>query len=83
MIPKVDGDATPLGGGPHVFYLWFIECGLRYGWSTWKPDSVCSVGSGRSSVEAWCTTADVVEEVLSGVVEGDFSVFVADVVQVV
>ena len=36
---------------------------------------------GRSSVEAWFTTAIDIEEVLSGVVQGDVHVFVADVIK--
>ena len=32
---------------------------------SWVPDSVLSAGGGRSSVEAWFSTAIDVEEVLS------------------
>ena len=39
------------------------------------------LGGGRSSVEAWFTTAIDIEEVLSGVVQGDVQVFVADVIK--
>ena len=45
------------------------------------PDSVFSAGSGRSSVEAWYTTALDIEEVLSGVVDSDVHHFVADVIK--
>ena len=45
------------------------------------PDSVFSAGGGRSSVEAWYTTALGIEEVLSGVVDSDIHLFVADVIQ--
>ena len=46
---------------------------------SWVPDSVFSAGGGRSSVEAWFTTALDIEEVLSGVVDSDVHLFVADV----
>ena len=36
--------------------------------------------SGRSSVEAWYTAALDIEEVLSGVVDSDIHLFVADVI---
>ena len=39
--------------------------------------SVYSVGGGRSSVEAWYTTA--LEEVLSGTFDSDIHLFVGDV----
>ena len=87
MIPKTDGDATPLGQRPlgvlRVVYRiwasvrmlqledWFRSC---------APDSVFSARGGRSSVEAWKTTALDIEEVLSGVVDSDVHLFVADVV---
>ena len=52
------------------------------GWfRSWVPDSVFSAGGGRSSVEAWYTTALDIEEVLSGVVDSDVHLFVADVVK--
>ena len=38
---------------------------------SWVPDSVFCAGGGRSSVEAWYTTALDIEEVLSGVVDSD------------
>ena len=40
-----------------------------------------SAGGGRSSVQAWFTTALDIEEVLSGIVEGDVHIFVADVIK--
>ena len=46
---------------------------------SWVPDSVYSAGGGRSSVEAWYTTAQDIEEVLSGAVDSDVHLFVADV----
>ena len=54
---------------------------MKSGFRSWVPDSVYSAGGGRSSVEAWFTTAVDIKEVLSGVVEGDLSIFVADVVK--
>ena len=81
MIPKVDGDASPFG-----FFPWFIVLGLLPRWvsdwfRSWVPDSVFSAGGGRRSVEAWYTTALDIEEVLSGVVDSDVHLFVADVVK--
>ena len=52
--------------------LWFRSC---------VPDSVFSVGGGRSSVEAWYTTALDIEEVLSGGVDPHVHLFVADVIK--
>ena len=75
MIPKVDGDATPLGQRPlSVLQLepWF---------RSWVPSCVFGAGGGRSSVQAWFTTALDIEEVLSGIVEGDVHIFVADVIK--
>ena len=40
-----------------------------------------SAGGERSSVEAWYSTTFDIEDVLSGVVEVDLSIFVADVLQ--
>ena len=72
MIPKVDGDATPLGQRPLsvlpvVYRIWgYVRMSQLDGWfRSWVPDSVFSAGSGRSSVEAWKTTAIDIEEVLS------------------
>ena len=45
-----------------------------------SPDSVFGAGGGRSSVEAWYTTALDIEEVFSGVVGSDINLFVADVI---
>ena len=33
---------------------------------SWVPESVFGVGNGVSSVDAWCSTALDIEEVLSG-----------------
>ena len=46
---------------------------------SWVPDSVFSAGGGRSSVEAWFTIALDIEKVLSGVVDSDVHLFVANV----
>ena len=48
---------------------------------SWVPDSVFSAGCGHSSVEAWYTTTLDIQEVLSGVVDSDVHLFVADVVK--
>ena len=45
------------------------------------PDSVFSAGGGRGSVEALHTTALVIEAVLSGIVDFDVHLFVADVAE--
>ena len=88
MIPKADGVATPfrqrpLSVLPVVHRVWAsARMGQLEDWfRSWVPDSVFSAGGGRSSVEAWYTTALDIEEVLSGVVDSDFHLFVADVVQ--
>ena len=46
---------------------------------SWVADSVSGAGGGRSSVEAWLTTALDIEEVLFGVADSDIHLFVADV----
>ena len=88
MIPKTDGDATPLGQRPLsvlpvVYRIWAsVRMGQLEDWfRSWVPDSVFSAGGGRSSVEAWYTTALDIEEFLSGVVDSDVHIFVADVVK--
>ena len=85
---KVDGDATPLGQRPLsvlpiVYRAWAsARIMLLEGWfRSWVPESVHSAGGGRSSVEAWFSTALDIEEVLSGAVDYDVHVFVADVVK--
>ena len=45
------------------------------------PDSVFSAGGGRSSVESWYSTALDIEESLSGVLDSDVHIFVADVIK--
>ena len=51
MIPKAEGDSTPLA---HV-QEWF---------HSWVADSVFSAGKGVSSVDAWYFTTIDIEEVL-------------------
>ena len=66
MIPKTDGDTTPFGQRPLTYRIWAPARMLHLeDWFTsWVPDSVFSAGGGRSSVEAWYTTALDIEEVL-------------------
>ena len=88
MIPKADGDATPLGQRP-LFVLPVVYCiwassrmGQLDGWfSSWVPDSVFSAGGGRGSVEAWKTSALDIEEVLAGAADSHLHLFVADVIK--
>ena len=88
MIPKSGGDATPLGQRPLcvllvVFTIWAsarmmqLEPWLK----SWVPSSGFSAGGGRSSVDAWFTTALDIEECLAGGVHSDVHLFVADVVK--
>ena len=88
LSPKPDGDATPLGQKPLsvlpvVYRIWasarMIQLEAWFRW--WVPDSVFSAGGGRSSVEAWYTTPLDIEEVLSGIVESDVHLFVANVIK--
>ena len=62
MIPKTDGDATPLDQRPLsvlpvVYRIWAAaRMGQLHGWfQSWVPESVFCAGGGRSSVEAWYT----------------------------
>ena len=48
---------------------------------SWVPSSLYSAGGGRSSVDAWFATAIDIEECLSGGVDSDVHLFVADVVK--
>ena len=88
MIPKTDGDATPLGQRPLsvlpvVYRIWAsTRMGQLGDWfQSWVPSSVFSAGCGRGSVEAWYSTALDVEEVLSGAADSHVHLFVADVVK--
>ena len=73
----------PLSVLPVVYRVWASVRMLQLeDWfRSWVPDSVFSVGCGRSSVEAWYTTALDIEEVLSGVADSDVHLFVADVIK--
>ena len=73
MIPKADGDSTPLGQRPLsvlpvVYRVWAsLRLGHLREWVEgcgW-PKSVYSLGNGLSSVEAWFSTALDIEDVLS------------------
>ena len=88
MIPKTDGDATPLGLRPLrilpvVFRIWASArmSQLDGSFRSWVPDSVFSVGGGRGSVEAWYTSALDIEEVLAGASDSHLHLFVADVIK--
>ena len=56
-------------------------CSLLVGLGLGFLDSVFSAGGGRSSVEAWYTTALDIEEVLTGATDSHIHLFVADVVK--
>ena len=88
MIPKADGDSTPLGQRPLsvlpvVYRLWAsLRLGHLREWvEGWLPKSVYSSGNGLSSVEAWFSTALDIEEVLSGTGCDQVHVMVADVIK--
>ena len=88
MIPKADGDSTPLGQRPLsvlpvVYRLWAsLRLGHLREWvEGWLPKSVFSLGNGLSSVEAWFSTALDIEEVLSGTGGDQLHVMVADVIK--
>ena len=88
MIPKTDGDATPLGQRPLSVLPIVYRNGasvrmlqLEDWFRSWVPDFVFSGGSGRSSVEAWYTTALDIEEVLSGAADSHVHLFVTDVIE--
>ena len=88
MIPKTDGDATPLGQRPLsvlpvVHRIWAsARMGQLDGcFRSWVPGSVFSAGGGRGSVEAWYAAALDIEEVLTGAVDSHLHHFVADVIK--
>ena len=88
MIPKTDGDATPLGQRPLsvlpvIYRVWApARMSQLEGWyRSWVPDSVFSAGGGRGSVETLYTSALDIEEVLAGVTASHLHLFVADVVK--
>ena len=68
---------------PVVYRIWAsARMGQFEGWfQSWVPESVFSAGGGRSSVEAWYTSALDVEEVLSGATDSDVHFFVADIIK--
>ena len=77
MIPKADGDSTSLGQRPLcvlpiAYRLWASVrlLHLREWFQSWVPDSV----------EAWYSTALDLEESLSGALDSDVHIFVADVI---
>ena len=76
MIPKADGDATHLGQRPLSLLPVAYRIWASARWYSWRAGSaVFSTGGGRSSVEAWKSTALDIEEVLSGVVDSDVLIF--------
>ena len=86
MMPKTDGDATPLGQRPlsvlpiaYRFWASARMLQLEDWFRSWVPDSVFSAGGGRGSVEAWYALD--IEEVLSGAADSDVHLFVADVIK--
>ena len=86
MIPKTDGDSTPLDQRPLsvlpvVYRLWAsLRLGHLREWvEGWLPKCVYSLGNGLSSVEAWFSTALDIEDVLSGTGGDQLHVMVADV----
>ena len=88
MIPKTDGDATPLGQRPLsvlpvVYRIWASTrmVQLESWFKSWVPDSVFSAWGGRGSAEAWYASALEIEEVLSGAVDSHVHLFVADVIK--
>ena len=88
MIPKSGGDATPLVQRPLcvlpvVYRIWASArmMQLEPWFKSWVPSTVYSAGGGRSSVDAWFSSALDIEECLSGGVDSDVHLFVADVVK--
>ena len=88
MIPKTDGDATPLCQRPPsvllvVYRIWAsARMGQLEDWfRSWVPDSVLGAGDGRGSVEAWYATALDTDEVLTGATDSDTHLFVGDVIK--
>ena len=88
LIPKADGDSTPLGQRPLcvlpvVYRLWAsLRLGHLREWvEVWLPKSVFNLDIGLSSVEAWFSTALDIEEVLSETGGDQLHVMVADVIK--
>ena len=63
MIPKVEGNATPLGHPLSVLPIVYPLCAtvrlehLQTWCDSWLPSSVFSVERARSSVDAWYSTS--------------------------
>ena len=81
-------DSTALGQRPLcvlpiAYRLWASVrlMHLKEWFQSWVPESVFSAGEGRSSVEAWYSTALDLEESLSGALDSDVHIFVADVIK--
>ena len=75
MIPKADGDSTPLGQRPLsvlpvVYRLWAsLRLGHLREWvEGWLPKSVYSFGNGLSSVEAWFSSSWILRRFFPGLV---------------
>ena len=82
MIPKAEGDSTPLGQRPLCVLPASVRLAHLEEWFySWVPDSVFSAGKDVSSVDAWYATAIDIEEVHSQAGHSDFHIFVADVVK--
>ena len=78
MIPKTDGDATPLGQRPLSVLpvVYRIGASSRMGqledwFRSWLPESVFSAGGGRGSVEAWYTSSLDIAEVVASAADSD------------
>ena len=88
MIPKEGGDATPLGqrllSVLPIVYSFSATVPLSHiqDWfESLLPESVFSVGRGRSSVDSWYTTALDKEECLGSEEHDHVHIFVADGVE--
>ena len=88
MIPKTDGNATPLGQRPLsvlpvVCRIWASArmVQLERWFKSCVPDSVFSAGGGRGSVEAWYATSLDIERFLLALPTLMFTFFVADVIK--
>ena len=88
MIPKTDGDATPLGQRPLsvlpvIYRVWASVRMLQLeDWfRSWVPDSVFSAGVVVGPVEAWYTSSHDIEEALAGAADFHLHLFVTDVVK--
>ena len=68
---------------PFVYRLWASVrlIHIQDWFYSWLPDSVFSAGREVSSFDAWYATTVDIEEVLSNTCQGDFHIFVADVVK--